>query len=47
MINVLKLKLISALTLTSLNYFEEVNMIILIVNVVRESVSEASLVNNK
>ena len=32
-INVLKLKLINALTLTSLNYSEEVSMIIFIVNV--------------
>ena len=32
MMNVLKLKLISALTLTFLNYSEEMNMIILAVN---------------
>ena len=32
-INVLKLKLISALTLTSLNYSEKADMIILTVNV--------------
>ena len=31
--NVLKLELINALTLTSLNYFKEADMIILIINV--------------
>ena len=33
MMNILKLKLINASVLTSLNYFKKVNMIILIVNV--------------